>query len=56
MLLLMLLGYGQAQASGVRAYARTTFRAVAGGATAVTTVTNGSVAVTARTNARTTEE
>lgn len=56
MLLLMLLGYGQTAPPGVRAYGHTTFRAVTGGATAVTTVVNSGVAIAARTNARTTEE
>lgn len=57
-MLLLMLGYGQAAPPivGVRAYGHTTFRAVTGGATAVTTVTHGSVAIAARTNARTTEE
>lgn len=56
MLLLMLIGYAPPIIPGVRAYGRTTVRAVTGGATGVTTVTRNNTALTARTTAHTTEE
>lgn len=58
MLLLLLLGAGVTTPTtdGVRAYGHTTFRAVTGGATGVTSVTLADTGATPRTNAETTEE